>query len=110
MPPPPGGGALNQRGPGGGGGPGGGDGPQMVIMEGGNGATGSTSTRRSPNLFNYVNYNTFIGNQLSPFFGTATSAAARRAAWSWAFHLGFDEEKAQGRRHKAESPSPQAQR
>ena len=30
------------------------------------------------NPFNYVNYNTFVGNQLSPFFGQATSAGAAR--------------------------------
>ena len=30
------------------------------------------------NPFNHVNYNAFIGNQLSPFFGHATSAGAAR--------------------------------
>ena len=30
------------------------------------------------NPFNYVNYNAFVGNQLSPFFGQATSAGAAR--------------------------------
>ena len=30
------------------------------------------------NPFNYINYNTFVGNQLSPFFGQATSAGAAR--------------------------------
>jgi len=30
------------------------------------------------NPFNYVNYNQFIGNQLSPFFGAATSAGPAR--------------------------------
>ena len=30
------------------------------------------------NLFNKVNYNAFVGNQLSTFFGTATSAGAPR--------------------------------
>ena len=29
-------------------------------------------------FFNYVNYNTFIGNQLSPFYGEATSAGPAR--------------------------------
>jgi hypothetical protein len=35
-----------------------------------------------------VNYNTFIGNQLSPFFGTATSAAPARRM-ELGFSLGF---------------------
>ena len=30
------------------------------------------------NVFNRTNYNAFVGNQLSPFFGTATSAGAAR--------------------------------
>lgn len=30
------------------------------------------------NLFNTVNLNSFVGNQLSPYFGAATSAAAAR--------------------------------
>ena len=30
------------------------------------------------NPFNYVNYNAFVGNQLSPFFGQATSAGPAR--------------------------------
>ena len=84
MPPPPPpsrrrrGGAARSRRPGGGGG----DGPQMVVMEGG-------ATRRYrldlyvniQNAFNNVNYNAFIGNQLSSFFGTADvggRAAAHR--------------------------------
>jgi hypothetical protein len=86
MPPPGGpgggggGGALNQRGPGGGGpgGPGGGDGPQMVIMEGGAARYRLDFYAQISNLFNYVNYNTFVGNQLSPFFGEATSAGPAR--------------------------------
>lgn len=40
------------------------------------------------NAFNNVNYNTFIGNQLSPFFGTATSAQAPRRV-ELGFSLGF---------------------
>jgi hypothetical protein len=79
MPPPPGGGgggALNQRGPGGG--PGGGDGPQMVFMEGGNARYRLDFYAQISNLFNNVNYNTFVGNLLSPFFGQATSAAPAR--------------------------------
>ena len=45
---------------------------------------GSTSRYRMDlyaqlsNPFNYVNYNAFVGNQLSPFFGQATSAGAAR--------------------------------
>jgi hypothetical protein len=76
-PPPPGGAAAQQRGPGGPGG--GGDGPQMVVMEGG----GNQKYRLDfyvniQNVFNRVNYNAFVGNQLSSFFGTATSAGAPR--------------------------------
>jgi hypothetical protein len=78
-PPPPPGGAAAQRGPGGGGRGGGGDGPQIVVMEGG----GNQRYRLDlylniQNLFNKVNYNAFVGNQLSSFFGTATSAGAPR--------------------------------
>jgi len=40
------------------------------------------------NAFNNVNYNAFIGNQLSPFFGTATSAGAPRRV-ELGFSLGF---------------------
>ncbi|OFW46753.1 MAG: hypothetical protein A3J29_16040 [Acidobacteria bacterium RIFCSPLOWO2_12_FULL_67_14b] len=74
-PPPPSGGVSAQRGPGGGGG----DGPQMVVMEGG----GNQKYRLDlyvniQNVFNKVNYNAFVGNQLSSFFGTATSAGAPR--------------------------------
>ena len=92
MPPPPGGGggaaaggAMSQRGPGG---PGGGDGPQMFIMEGANSRYRLDFYAQVTNLFNYVNYNTFIGNQLSPFFGTATSAAPARRM-ELGFSLGF---------------------
>ncbi|MGD9904612.1 MAG: carboxypeptidase regulatory-like domain-containing protein [Vicinamibacterales bacterium] len=75
-PPPPGGAAL-QRGPGGPGG-GGGDGPQMFIMEGSNSRYRLDLYVSAQNLFNRTNYNTFVGNRLSPFFGTATSAAPAR--------------------------------
>ena len=74
-----GGGALNQRGPG------------AVVLA----ALAVVTARRwsswkaaprgiasnlcaDQNLFNYVNYNTFIGNQLSPFYGKATSAGPAR--------------------------------
>lgn len=76
------GGASAQRGPGGGGpgGPGGGgDGPQMVVMEGGGGQRYRLDLYVNfQNVFNTVNYNAFVGNQLSTFFGTATSAGAPR--------------------------------
>jgi hypothetical protein len=76
LPPPPGGGggggAMNQRGPGGG------DGPQLVVMEGMNARYRLEFYAQISNLFNYVNYNTFIGNQLSPFYGQATSAGPAR--------------------------------
>jgi hypothetical protein len=75
-PPPPGGAAM-QRGPGGPGG-GGGDGPQMFIMEGSNSRYRLDLYVSAQNLFNRTNFNTFVGNQLSPFFGTATSAAPAR--------------------------------
>jgi hypothetical protein len=97
MPPPPptgGGGnsgAMNQRVGGGGmGGPGGGggDGPQMVIMEQNNQKYQLNVFLNIQNAFNNVNYNTFVGNQLSPFFGTATSAQAPRRV-EVGFSLGF---------------------
>lgn len=76
-----GGGALNQRGPGGGG-------PQMVIMEGGNARYRVDVYAQISNLFNHVNYNTFVGNLLSPFYGQATSAAPARRI-EVGFSLGF---------------------
>ena len=75
-PPPPPGGAMDQRV--GGGGPGGGDGPQMVVMEGNNARYRLDLYMNIQNAFNNANYNAFIGNQLSPFFGTATSAGPAR--------------------------------
>ena len=78
-PPPPSGGAAAQRGMGGGpGGGGGGDGPQMVIMEGSNSRYRLDLYVSAQNLFNRTNFNTFIGNVQSPYFGTATSAAPAR--------------------------------
>jgi hypothetical protein len=76
-PPPPPGGALNQRVGGGPGGPGG-DGPQMVVMEGTNSRYRLDLFLNVQNLFNRTNYNAFVGNMLSPFFGTATSAGPAR--------------------------------
>ena len=83
-------GADGQRGPGGGtGGPGGGEGgPQMLVMEGTNSRYRLDFYAQISNLFNYVNYSTFIGNQLSPFFGTATNAAPARRM-ELGFSLGF---------------------
>jgi hypothetical protein len=78
MPMPPGG-AAAQRGPGGGGpGGGGGDGPQMIVMEGGNQKYRLDLYANIQNAFNHVNYNAFVGNQLSSFFGQATSAGPAR--------------------------------
>ncbi len=79
MPPPPSGGVAAQRGPGGGG-PGGGEGggPQIMVMEGGNQKYRLDLFLNIQNAFNSVNYNAFVGNQLSSFFGRATSAGAPR--------------------------------
>ena len=76
---------MNQRV---GGGPGGGDGPQMVVMEGANAKYRLDLFLNVQNAFNNVNYHAFIGNQLSQFFGTATSAAAPRRV-EVGFSLGF---------------------
>ena len=76
-PPPAPAGAALQRGPGGPGG-GGGDGPQMFIMEGSNSRYRLDVYVSVQNLFNRTNFNTFVGNQLSPYFGAATSAAPAR--------------------------------
>ena len=75
-PPPPSGGAMAQRV--GAGGPGGGDGPQMVVMEGTNARYRLDLYMNVQNVFNRTNYNAFVGNRLSPFFGTATSAGPAR--------------------------------
>jgi hypothetical protein len=76
-PPPPPPSASAQRAPMGGAGEGGSP-VQMVMMD------GSASRYRLDlyvqvfNLFNTVNLNQFVGNLQSPYFGTATSAAAAR--------------------------------
>ena len=75
--PPPSGGVAAQRGPGGPGG-GGGDGPQLMVMEGGAQKYRLDLYVNMQNAFNHVNYNAFIGNQQSSFFGTATSAGPPR--------------------------------
>lgn len=79
-----GGGALNQRGPGGGRG----GGPRMVVMEGTNSRYRVDVYAQISNLFNTVNYNRFVGNLLSSFYGQATSAAAARRM-ELGFSLGF---------------------
>lgn len=66
-----------QRGPGGPGG-GGGDGPQIMVMEGGNQKYRLDLYVNIQNAFNHVNYNAFIGNQQSSFYGTPTSAGPAR--------------------------------
>jgi hypothetical protein len=74
-PPPP---TNNQQGAGVGAGSGGGGPVQMIMMD------GSASRYRLDvyvqvfNLLNTANYNAFIGNQLSPYFGQPTSAAPPR--------------------------------
>jgi hypothetical protein len=74
--PPPAGGAAAAMQPGVGGG--GGDGPRMVIMEGSNARYRADLYINVQNLFNRTNLNSFVGTQLSPFFGTATSAGPAR--------------------------------
>ena len=59
------------------GGPGG-DGPQMMVMEASNARYRLDLYMNVQNLFNRTNYNAFVGNQLSPYFGTATSASPAR--------------------------------
>ncbi|MFP5379902.1 MAG: hypothetical protein ACLGHP_09175, partial [Vicinamibacteria bacterium] len=79
------GGGPPPMGPGGGAGPGvtrmggeGGGGPVMMMVEG-----GATRYRldvyiQAFNVFNNTNYNQYVGNLRSPFYGTATSAAPPR--------------------------------
>jgi hypothetical protein len=74
-PPPP---SNMQRGPGGGAGEGSGGPMQVMMMEGGASRYRLDLYVQAFNLFNTTNLNTFIGNQLSPYFGTATSAAPPR--------------------------------
>ena len=77
-PPPRDGGAAMQRGPGGGPGGGGGDGPQMVVMDGSNSRYRLDLYVSAQNLFNRTNFNNFVGNLASPYYGTATSALPAR--------------------------------
>lgn len=74
-PPPP---AAQQRGPSGGAGDGGGGPVQMVTMDGNASRYRLELYVQVFNLFNRTNRNAFIGNQLSPYFGSATSAAPAR--------------------------------
>ena len=74
-----------QRGPGGGGGPRGPGGP-------GGGPGGRNQGRRFEmylfvtNLFNRVNYSSYVGVLTSPLFGQPTSSqAARRVEFGWRF-------------------------
>ena len=67
---------------------GGGDGPQMVVMEGSNARYRLDLYLNVQNMFNNVNYNAFVGNLLSPFYGTPTSAGPARRI-EVGFSLGF---------------------
>jgi hypothetical protein len=73
-PPPP---SNSQRLPGGAG-EGGGGPVQMMTMDGANSRYRLDLYVQVFNLFNTTNLNAFIGNQLSPYFGNATSAAPPR--------------------------------
>jgi hypothetical protein len=50
----------------------------MVVMEGNNAKYRLDIYLNVQNVFNNVNYNAFVGNLLSPFYGTATSAGPAR--------------------------------
>jgi hypothetical protein len=78
MPPPPPPPAAMQRGPTGGAGEGGGGPVQMVTMDGNASRYRLDLYVQVFNLFNRTNLNGFVGNQLSPYFGSATSAAPPR--------------------------------
>ncbi|MGE3190847.1 MAG: hypothetical protein AB7N90_14290, partial [Vicinamibacterales bacterium] len=69
--PPP---AMAQRGPGGGDG----GGPRMMMMERGGSKYRLDVYAQVSNLLNATNYTSFIGNQLSPFFGQPTNAMPAR--------------------------------
>jgi len=70
--------AGRQRGPGGGAGEGGGPVMQQVIMDGNASRYRLDLYAQMTNLFNTTNFNQFVGNMLSPYFGRATSAAPPR--------------------------------
>lgn len=67
-----------QRGPGGGAGDGGGPVIREMIMDGTASRYRLDLYAQISNLFNTTNLNGFIGNQQSPYFGQATSAAPPR--------------------------------
>jgi hypothetical protein len=77
MPPPPPPSAM-QRGPTGGAGDGGGGPVQMVTMDGNASRYRLDLYVQVFNLFNRTNFNQFVGNRQSPYFGMATSAAPPR--------------------------------
>lgn len=77
-PPPPPPQAAAQRAPMGGAGEGGGGPVQMVMMDGANSRYRLDLYVQVFNLFNRTNLNTFVGNQMSSYFGQATSAAPAR--------------------------------
>jgi hypothetical protein len=77
-PPPPPPAASMQQGPGVGAGAGGGGPVQMVTMDGNASRYRLDVYLQVFNLFNTANYNAFVGNQLSPYFGQPTSAAPPR--------------------------------
>jgi hypothetical protein len=78
MPPPPPPSPGMQRGPTGGAGDGSSGPVQMVTMDGNASRYRLDVYVQVFNLFNRTNFNQFVGNQLSPYFGTATSAAPPR--------------------------------
>ena len=77
-PPPPPPSASMQQGPGGGAGAGGGPQVQMVMMDGNASRYRLDLYLQVFNLLNTANYNAFVGNQRSPYFGHPTSAAPPR--------------------------------
>jgi hypothetical protein len=74
-PPPP---TNNQQGPGVGAGGGGGGPVQMVMVDGAASRYRLDLYVQAFNLLNTANYNAFVGNQLSPYYGQPTSAAPPR--------------------------------
>jgi hypothetical protein len=68
----------NQQGPGGGAGAGGGGPVQMVMMDGNASRYRLDLYLQVFNLLNTANYNAFIGNRQSTYFGQPTSAAPPR--------------------------------
>jgi hypothetical protein len=77
-PPPPPPAASMQQGPGVGAGSGSGGPVQMVSMDANASRYRLDLYAQVFNLFNTANYNTYVGNMLSPYFGQATSAAPPR--------------------------------